>query len=299
MSNNLRFFLNPANWIRAYFYNRKNAKFDKSSYDLELYLYSKILKNDMLHYGYFDVNIEPDTISLRQVEDAQVRYAQEIIDLLNEKTGVVLDVGCGMGGLSSMLTAQAYKVEALTPNANQAQHIAQKYPHIICHHLKFENFTTDAKYNFIIHAESLQYINLEKAFEQVSKLLLPGGRWIVVDYFRTIENASNKSGHLVNDFYMMADKCGWRIVVERDITLNVLPTIKVVNMYADRFLVPLRHFAFEKLRYKKGWLYYLTQHLRASATQKMEKEMLSVDPEHFIKEKKYMLFVLENVTDRI
>jgi hypothetical protein len=44
-------FFNPMEWVRAYRFNKRNAKFDKSSYDLELFLYSKILNNNMLHWG--------------------------------------------------------------------------------------------------------------------------------------------------------------------------------------------------------------------------------------------------------
>ena len=47
-------FMNPLEWVRAYRFHRKTKAFDKSEFDLELYFYSKVLKNDMLHYGYFD-----------------------------------------------------------------------------------------------------------------------------------------------------------------------------------------------------------------------------------------------------
>ena len=51
MNKNISIFLNPVNWFKAYQFHKENANYDKSSYDLELYLYSKILKNDMLHWG--------------------------------------------------------------------------------------------------------------------------------------------------------------------------------------------------------------------------------------------------------
>jgi cyclopropane fatty-acyl-phospholipid synthase-like methyltransferase len=90
-------FFNPIEWVSACRFQKKNAKFDKSTYDLELYLYLKILTNNMLHYGYFeDVSVQPETISLKQVEDAQVKYANNIIDQIIAKDAPVLDVGCGM-----------------------------------------------------------------------------------------------------------------------------------------------------------------------------------------------------------
>ena len=67
--------INPIELIRAYKFHKKQKKHIKSSQDLELMLYSKIIKTDMLHYGYFDdINIEPDSISIRDLEIAQMNY---------------------------------------------------------------------------------------------------------------------------------------------------------------------------------------------------------------------------------
>jgi hypothetical protein len=122
---------------------------------------------------------------------------------------------------------------------------------------------------------------------------MPGGRWIIVDYFRTNETGINKSGHLLSAFYQKCQTNNWRIVFEQDITKNVVPTIAFVNMYADRFLQPLKHFAFEKLRFKKAWLFYLVRGMREKIDAKIQKERASIDPVMFLNEKKYVLFVLE------
>ncbi|MBN8701629.1 MAG: class I SAM-dependent methyltransferase [Bacteroidetes bacterium] len=286
--------LNPINWVRAYNFQKKNAQYSKSSYDLELFLYSKILKNDMLHYGYFeDVTIAPDTISIRKVEEAQIKYAQNIIDLVTAKDKPILDVGCGMGGLSAMLMQQGFKPEALTPNANQKEHISKKYPTLTCYKCKFEELNTTNTYGTIINSESLQYIKLDEAFALVDKHLQPGGRWIVVDYFRTSTNTINKSGHMLSDFLEKIKSNNWKIVHQQDITPNVLPTLHLVNLYVERFMLPIKHFAFEKLRFKKAWIYYLTGDIRESIDKKITKEIASIDPVMFGKEKKYILFALE------
>jgi len=288
--------INPVQWIKAYRFHRANSKYDKSSYDLELFLYSKILKNDMLHYGYFDdVNVETETISIRQFEDAQIKYVSNIINQIKNTEGLMLDVGCGMGGLSGMLLEKNYNVEALTPNSNQKQHIDNKYTGLLCHHMKFEDYNTDKKYDTIINSESLQYINLDTAFAHVDKLLNSGGRWIIADYFRTGENATNLSGHKLEDFKEKIKSKGWNLVYEQDISLNVLPTIKFAYAFANRFLLPIKHFAFEKLRYKLGWLYYMGYNLHTSINKKIEKEMCAIDPEIFLHDKKYFLFTIEKV----
>jgi cyclopropane fatty-acyl-phospholipid synthase-like methyltransferase len=286
-------FINPINWTKAYRFHKRQSKFDKSAYDLELFLYSQIFKNDMLHYGYFDdINIDPETISLKAIEDAQIKYSDNIIDLIDDNLAPVLDVGCGMGGLAALLKARKFTVEALTPNANQKRHMDAKFPGIPCHKIKLENFHSDKKFGTIINSESLQYIKLADAFERVDRLLSKDGKWIIADYFRTCDEGMRKSGHLYDDFTNMIEEKGWKIVNFRDITLHVLPTLKFLNMYVERFLRPLEHFAFEKLRYKCGWMHYLTQDMRGAVEAKIDKELGTIRPDKFVKEKKYLLLVL-------
>jgi cyclopropane fatty-acyl-phospholipid synthase-like methyltransferase len=288
-------FLNPVRWVKAYRFQKQQKSFDKSAFDLELYLYAQMLRNDMLHYGYFeDPDVNPDQISIRQFEDAQIFYAKKIISHIQKTDEPVLDVGCGMGGLSALLLKDNVPVEALTPNYNQVSYIGKTMPGLKVHHRKFEDFKPERKFGTIINSESLQYIRLQDAFQNVEDSLNPGGRWIIADYFRTGSHAKHHSGHQMEDFFRMAAERNWKVVHEEDISLHILPTIKYVYMYASRFLMPLKHFAFEKLRYKKPWLYFLTSSLRTKAEEKMKRELMAVDPELFLSEKKYVLLVLEN-----
>ena len=43
----------------------------------------------------------------------------------------------------------------------------------------------------------------------------------------------------------------------------------------------------------KGWLYFLTNDLRNGIDKKMQKEFAAINPEKFLKEKKYLTFVIE------
>jgi len=287
-------FLNPLEWIRAWQYSRKAGPYRKSAHDLELSLYSQILTNNMLHFGYFDdTSVTCESISLKQLEDAQIRYAQKIIEQIKDKNNTVLDVGCGMGGLSSMIRKLDIPVEALTPNKKQIAFINKTQESLKTHQCKFEHFETDTQYGTVINSESIQYIALDDAFQKVNNILLPGGRWIIVDFFRINTSGKDKSAHLLEDFQQKRCDHKWEVIEEQDITLNTLPTLKFANMYVERFLKPLKHFAFEKLRYKKPWLYYLTNDLRGSIDKKIIKQHASIDPEMFLREKKYMLYVLE------
>lgn len=287
-------FLNPLEWIRAIIFSKNNSKFNKSTYDLELYLYSKILTNNMLHYGYFeDTLIETETISLKQLEDAQIKYAENIIEHIVDINNPILDVGCGTGGLSELIHQKNLYVESLTPNRNQIDFINKNFKHLTTHNCKFENFVPNKKYGTVINSESLQYISLDEAFENVEQMTLPNGRWIIVDYFRLNDEGINKSGHLIKSFREKLQESNWRIINEHDITLNVLPTLSFIYMYLDRLLFPIKHFAYEKFRYKSPKLYYMSGKLRKYIDNKIKKESASIDPELFIKEKVYMFYVLE------
>ena len=281
---------------RAVKYRREQRRYDRSAYDLELWLYSRILSNDMLHYGYFeDPDIAPGSISIADMEEAQHRYAEIVTGGLEDlpEGSRVLDAGCGMGGLTGLLLSSGFETEALTPNDHQAEHVGKKYAGTHVHHCKYEALEDEGPFAAVIHAESLQYIDLEKAFQVSGRILEEDGTWIITDYFRLGESGVNRSGHLLTDFRESVGRNGWEVVEERDMTANVLPTLKLVRLYADRFLLPLKHFALEKFRFKKPFLYAMTGELRDGIDIKLEKELAAIDPEAFKEEKAYMYFKLK------
>jgi MPBQ/MSBQ methyltransferase len=286
--------LNPVNWVKAYSFNKKNKKYDRSTYDLELHLYSQMLRNDMLHLGYFeDVNTTPESISIDQIEASQITYANKIIEQIVLCNKPILDVGCGMGGLATKLLEKDLTLEVLTPNKKQIEYINKEHPKLIAHNVKFEDLKSSNTFGTIINSESLQYIRLDDAFDKIDTLLDSDGRWIVVDFFRLSDNSKDKSGHLLQDFTKLVSDRGYKIVHEQDITPNVIPMLKYIDMYVTRILLPLQHYGYEKLRFKKGWLYFLTKELRENIDKKIEKERASIQPEMFFKEKKYLLYVLK------
>lgn len=286
--------LNPIKWIKAGQYKRRQPAYERARKDLELQLYSKILNSDMLHYGYFDnPEVDPLSISIRDVEKAQKRYAEVIAEKVENRDLPVLDVGCGMGGLSAILFEQGINVEALSPDENQKLHINERYPDIQVYHTRFEDFEVKNRYGTVINSESIQYIQLDRAFELVDQLLEDDGRWIITDYFRLHEEGKSKSGHSFDKFKSAINESKWEIESEIDITENCLPTLKLVNAYVERFVIPGANFGVEKLKVKSPKLYYMTQHIREAISRKADKEFAAIDPDKFSSEKRYMLFVLK------
>ena len=294
MSSIVKNFLNPVKIIKAICFHKKQKKYRRSGSDLELMFYSRILKSDMLHLGYFeDTEIEQENISINDIEKAQVRYAENIVNKITNRNELILDVGCGMGGLAAMLMRQGYNVEVLTPNNNQIEYIKEKYPNLPYYNVKYEDLNTDKKYGTVITSESLQYINLDRAFLKTEDILSSGGQWIISDSFSIGNNNKKKSRLKWDEFSNKIKEHKLEIVYQQDITRNILPVYKFLNLYVTRFGYPLIDYLENKLLVKKAWLYYLTNDFRASLRRKVLKETASIDPGKFINEYTYQFIVLK------
>ena len=87
-----------------------------------------------------------------------------LIQLIKNIKSPVLDVGCGMGGLSSQLLEKGYKTVGHTLDNLQYEHIRQNLPELEVINSKFENMDRERYslyFGTIINSESMQYINLE------------------------------------------------------------------------------------------------------------------------------------------
>ncbi len=294
MNSVIKNFLNPVKIIKALCFQNKQKKYRRSVSDLELMLYSNISKNDMLHYGYFEnTEIAPEDISISDIEKAQIRYTENIVNKIVNKNELILDVGCGMGGLAAILIQQGYNVEVLTPNIKQIEYIKNKYKNLTYHNVKYEDLNVDKKYGTVITSESLRYIDLDKAFSKTEDILSSKGRWIISDFFDIGNNILKKSHHTWAEFSNNIKEHRLEIIDQQDITKNILPFFKFFNLCVTRFAFPIIDYLENKLLIKKAWLYYLTSDFRASLRKKVLKETASIDPERFINENKYMLVVLK------
>jgi SAM-dependent methyltransferase len=262
--------------------------------DLELALYGAVFGNNFLHYGYFaHPPADPEAISLAQVKQAMDDYASLLVDRVRAGERV-LDIGCGMGGLLSRLDAAGARPTGLTPNRAHAAHIRASWPHIPLLEGTLESFdpaVRSERFDVIVNSESFQYIALDAGIERVKDFLAPGGRWLVIDYFRLRADTRNKSGHLLTDFEGAIARHGLRIAERVDVTDNVVPSLAYARVLAERFALPVAHFFSEKFFLRRPLLGYL---LQPTVRDKLTAVRLdTLDPEIFKREKRYLLFTLQ------
>ncbi len=262
--------------------------------DLELALYGAVFGNNFLHYGYFrEPPADPEAISLADVKQAMDDYASLLVERVRPGERV-LDVGCGMGGLLARLEAAGARPTGLTPNRSHAAHIRAHWPQIPLLEGTLESFDPQQRsdrFDAVINSESFQYIGLDAGIERVKGFLAPGGRWIVIDYFRLRPDSKNRSGHLLADFDASIERHRLRVVERVDVTDNVVPSLAYARVLAERFAVPVAHFFSEKFFLRHPFLAYLFQ---PNVREKLGNVRLdTLDPEVFKREKRYLLYVLQ------
>jgi 2-polyprenyl-3-methyl-5-hydroxy-6-metoxy-1,4-benzoquinol methylase len=283
--------LSPAKIVRAIRLHRARRSLSRTMSDEGLKFYSEILPGDFLHFGFFeDPNTNPREISLADLERAQLAFTRLFIERMHDKKKPVLDVGCGMGGLSARLAAEGFVPVALTPDVHQIAYIKEKYPAIELIRGRFEDLDAAAharRFGTIINSESLQYLDLEKSAKLVAKLLAPGGRWLIADFFKTSE-AYKGSGHVWENVKQVLAANGLLIVFERDITPNTAVTLRYIHMLAEGVMMPIMRLGTGKLARKQPGIHSMFKDfiddLFALANYRIE----VMSPEKQLRERRYI-----------
>ena len=254
-----------------------------------------MLPGDFLHYGYFDdTEVEPERLSFHDVQHAQLRYANELVRLIDRPAKPVLDVGSGMGGLLALLRDAGFDVTGLTPDAAQVEHIRHVHQGIPVLHCRFEDMSLDDYteiFGTVIHSESIQYMDPNRVFSIADRILARDGTWIVSDYFR-IRGDGEQSGWRWEDFLERVDANGFRIAYSRDITAHVLPTLGFAHLLASRIGLPAFDFTHDKVQAKSPGVHYVLEDILAAARQSILRNMAVIDPVEFARRKRYMLMTL-------
>jgi MPBQ/MSBQ methyltransferase len=286
----------PGHLWKAFSLHRRRKANRRAFDDSRLAFYSQILPSDFLHYGFFDdISQTAEELSLGKFARAQSRYAELLIDLAGDPADPVLDVGCGMGGLSRMLKAKGFDPVALTPDRLQAASVNKILPGTPVIRCKFEKLDPEqhlAKFGTIFTAESLQYLKLDQSLPILEKILKPGGCWVACDYFLTKASADRTCHHWETFQERIAD-AGWKISYQRDVTQNVLPTLAFLHMLATRFGLPLMEFMTMRLRRKQPGIHHLLDGVLGKLQGVAADNVGLIDPAQFARDRQYMLLKLE------
>jgi len=264
------------------------ARVDGST-DPELDLYTQVFRNDFLHAGYFDPIPDPEAISFRALREATEAYARLLVARVSPGQKV-LDLGCGTGGLLAMLKAAGADPTGLTPNPGHAEHIRKAQPGVPVIVGGFEAIDLDryrGAFDVVICSESFHNVPLEVGVKNVREVLKPGGKWVIIDYYRTRIPAYNRSGHPLEKFREVVANTRFRMTEEIDVTDNTTPGLGFMHAWASRVALPTVDYAAGRYLSKHPVIDYLLGDEYKARRARVRLDAL--DPVIFARDKRYLL----------
>lgn len=208
-----------------------------------------------VHYGYWDSGTKNIVHALKNTN----KMLQEIAGV--KKEDKVLDAGCGVGGSAFYLakTCEA-KVTGITLSEKQLEYANRKRDELNLQKLvdfKLEDYTATSfennTFDLVWAIESITSSPEKRAFAKESfRLLKPGGKLIVADYFRTQDAQPDKDKLLekwqncwgladimtLEDYFMPFKNEGLFPVDKKDITRNIYHSSALMYRYYLLGLLP-------------------------------------------------------------
>ncbi len=232
----------PANLARV------QAYYDHTWLDYRLFWFSS--GNPAIHFGYWDA-------TTRNHGEALLAMNRVLADTVGVRArDRVLDAGCGVGGSAIWLAAHCgAEVVGITPVASQvARARAYARRRGIDGLVTFEQQDyldtpyADASFDVVWAQESVAHAEHKDAFlAEAFRLLRPGGRLIVVDFFRwrrpyaepderqllgALADWASPDLSTAGEFDAWARQAGFVDITWRDITDNVRPSWKRLYLLA-------------------------------------------------------------------
>lgn len=209
-----------------------------NNYDLELNLYTRVLKLKSLHWGYW---LKNEKLARENLYKAQERYTQKIIENIPKRVRSILDVGAGIGDNAKALSKTGFKIVALSPEPTQKeifQEICKKDRNITFVLSKYEDFNSNDKFDLILMSESSNYFPLKAGAKQSRHHLNQGGFVLTIGLFRKAHSQEYSEWNVASDFEKEYKKNGFRILKKIDITDRVVPSMDLAYKYYQDYVPP-------------------------------------------------------------
>ena len=172
-----------------------------------------------LHYGLF-------THPGESIQSAQERSTELLFARLPPPPARILDVGAGLGTTLVRLTQLGYDAIGITPDAKQTAMIADRAP-VEC--VRYEDYD-GGDFDAIYFQESSQYISADEIFSRARAPHI-----IVLDEFSLRPVDFPGALHSFAAFLDTAERHGFRLIEEADLSAQAAPTIDYFNVRLPRY----------------------------------------------------------------
>ena len=180
---------------------------------------------DYLHYGLFEHDDEP---IWRAQERASARLWAQMPPPCR-----VLEVGIGLGHTLARLRGRGYRAVGITPEPAQRAFARQTYgAELDIEITRLEDFAPEtAGFDLMLLQESAQYIQPLALFEAADRLLSRDrATLLVMDEFALRRESDADFGlHLLSHFTSLAERFGWELAHEEDVSDLAAPTVAVLQ----------------------------------------------------------------------
>lgn len=267
----------------------------KLGLDIQINLFKFFFDSEYMHYGFWTPGLEVKAPNFKQ---AQENFTRFLIKNIPVGTKSILDIGCGSGKVAEELIQLGYSVTCVSPPSILTEKAVQRLAgKADVHTMRFEDFTTDEKFDLCLFSESYQYIDMSASFIQCQRVLKPGGHILLADFFRT--EAEGKSplggGHRLAEFYDLLKHQPFDVVEDQDITEEIAPTMILINNLTMDVVYPAVLMVGKLIKSRSPLIY---KFLLWKYKKKIEKNRVKHftgqrNPENFKKYKSYRLVVLK------
>lgn len=222
-------------------------------YDVELKLYTDVLKLKSLHFGYWK---GVEEISVKNLSKAQDAYTEKLINMIPKNVKTILDVGAGIGDTTVKLSKAGYEVTALSPEPKQIllfNKLAKKYKNISVIKSKYEKLKIPIKYDLILMSESSNYFPLKKGMKVTKKCLKDGGYLLVAGLFRKKHTKIFKTWNVINDWEYQATRNGLKLLKKEDVTDQTAPSMQLGYDFYKEYAEPAINILSDYYKKAFGW----------------------------------------------